>query len=102
MQRIKSAVTHFVLHVSPAHEAIPHHTETDIWTVVDTALLSVITRDADNPIVVGTTRALTAAHPWGTLGQVEDVGKAAVFLVSEDAQWVTGLPLVIGGGYTAQ
>lgn len=51
---------------------------------------------------MGTTQALVAAHPWGTMGQTEDVGKAAVFLVSDDAQWITGIPLVIDGGYTAQ
>jgi NAD(P)-dependent dehydrogenase (short-subunit alcohol dehydrogenase family) len=68
---------------------------------VDTPLIAAIVRDTVNPIAVGTTHALTAAHPWGNLGQAEDVARAAVFLVSEDAQWVTGIPLVIDGGYTA-
>lgn len=75
---------------------------TKTLTVVDTALISAVTRDKDNPIAVGTTQALIAAHPWGTLGQTEDVARAAVFLVSEGAQWITGLPLVIDGGYTVQ
>ena len=73
-----------------------------LLTVVDTALISAITRDAENPIAVGTKQALIAGHPWGTLGQPEDVAKAAVFLASGDAQWITGIPLVIDGGYTAQ
>ena len=30
-------------------------------------------------------------HPFGeTLGRVEDVAKAAVFLASDDAAWITG------------
>ena len=35
-------------------------------------------------------------------GLPEDVGKGAVFLASDDAAYVTGLPLTIDGGYTAQ
>ncbi len=70
--------------------------------VIDTPLISKITRDAENPIAVGTSQALIAAHPWGALGQPEDVAGAAVFLASEDSQWVTGHSLVIDGGYTAQ
>ena len=70
--------------------------------VVDTALISAITRDADNPVAVGTKEALVAGHPWGDLGHPEDVARAAVFLASEDAQWITGISLVIDGGYTVQ
>ncbi len=70
--------------------------------VVDTALIAAITRDTENPVAVGTKQVLVAGHPWGTLGQPEDVARAAVFLASEDAQWITGTSLVIDGGYTAQ
>ena len=45
---------------------------------------------------------ITASTPWGEWGAVEDVAKCAVFLASDDAAYVTGLPLVIDGGYTAQ
>ncbi|TVY83716.1 2-(R)-hydroxypropyl-CoM dehydrogenase [Lachnellula suecica] len=69
---------------------------------VSTALISEITEDTNNPIAVETTKALVAAHPWGDLGQVEDMARAAVFLVSEDAQWITGHSLVVDGGYTVQ
>ncbi len=34
---------------------------------------------------------LEQAHPWGRLGVVEDIARAAVFLASEDASWVTGV-----------
>ena len=65
----------------------------DYRTVIDTPLLAPITKDRENPIAVGTTQAVTAAHPWGTLGQTEDVARAAVFLVSEDSQVRNIVPL---------
>lgn len=37
--------------------------------------------------------------PWGRLGQPEDIGKAAVFLCSDDADYVTGVSLVVDGGF---
>ncbi|KAH0421998.1 hypothetical protein CcaCcLH18_13070 [Colletotrichum camelliae] len=46
-----------------------------------------------------TLNATIALHPWGSLGQPDDVAKAAVFLASEDAGWITGVPLPVDGGY---
>ncbi|KIW12763.1 hypothetical protein PV08_07949 [Exophiala spinifera] len=42
-----------------------------------------------------------ALHPFRGLGRPEDIAKAALFLVSEDSSWVTGIGLPIDGGYTA-
>lgn len=72
------------------------------FAVVDTALIASLTRDFDNPVAVETTKALRAAHPWGEFAVLDDVAGAAVFLVSEDSQYITALPLVIDGGYSAQ
>lgn len=36
--------------------------------------------------------------PWGRLGKPEDIGRAAVFLCSDDADYVTGTELVVDGG----
>jgi NAD(P)-dependent dehydrogenase (short-subunit alcohol dehydrogenase family) len=44
---------------------------------------------------------LDTHHPFRGLGTVEDVAKAAVFLVSEDAGWVTGIGLPVDGGYSS-
>ena len=74
----------------------------DNRAVTDTPLIAAITRDEANPIAVGTTQAIVAAHPWGDLGQTQDIARAAVFLASEDAQWITAHPLVVDGGYSAQ
>lgn len=43
--------------------------------------------------------AITALHPWGDLGQPADIAKAAFFLASENASWVTGVALPVDGGY---
>jgi len=50
----------------------------------------------------GTKEKLLAAHPFRGLGEPEDIAKAAVFLASEDASWITGVPLPVDGGFTAQ
>ena len=41
-----------------------------------------------------------AAHPIGRIGTIEDCGKAAVYLASDDASFVTGITLNLDGGIT--
>lgn len=36
--------------------------------------------------------------PWGRLGTPADIGRAAVFLCSDDADYITGTELVVDGG----
>lgn len=43
--------------------------------------------------------AINAAHPLGGMGDPKDVARAAVFLASDDARWVTGVGLPVDGGY---
>ena len=40
-----------------------------------------------------------AATPLGRIGQPQDIARAAVFLASDDAAWLTGECLLIAGGY---
>jgi len=47
-------------------------------------------------------KGLAGLHPWGVLGRPEDVADAALFLASDEAAWVTGLPMTIDGGFTCQ
>lgn len=47
-------------------------------------------------------KQIESAHPFGGMGDPEDVARAAVFLVSRDAAWITGVPLLIDGGYCVQ
>ncbi|MEZ4656278.1 MAG: SDR family oxidoreductase [Caldilineaceae bacterium] len=37
--------------------------------------------------------------PWGRLGLPRDIGRAAAFLVSDDADYITGAALRVDGGY---
>jgi glucose 1-dehydrogenase len=39
-----------------------------------------------------------AALPWGRMGKPEDIGKAAAFLCSDDADYITGTTLLVDGG----
>jgi NAD(P)-dependent dehydrogenase (short-subunit alcohol dehydrogenase family) len=40
--------------------------------------------------------------PMGRFGRPEEVAAAALFLASDESSFVTGSPLIIDGGYTAQ
>ncbi|WP_024357444.1 SDR family NAD(P)-dependent oxidoreductase [Leucobacter chironomi] len=45
-------------------------------------------------------QSIEAEHPLG-IGSADDVANAALFLLSDASQWVTGTTLVVDGGYTA-
>jgi glucose 1-dehydrogenase len=40
------------------------------------------------------------ALPWGRLGTPTDIGRAATFLCSDDADYITGASLLVDGGFT--
>lgn len=41
-----------------------------------------------------------ALHPLGRVGRGEEIGKAVVFAVSDDASWMTGSDLAVDGGFS--
>ena len=43
-------------------------------------------------------KQIEAQTPLGRIGQPEDVGPVAVFLASNDSQWITGETLLVSGG----
>jgi len=47
-------------------------------------------------------KALSQASPIGRIASAEEIAKGILFLVSDDASYMTGSELVIDGGYTAQ
>lgn len=49
----------------------------------------------------GTRAAFLTAQPWPDYGRGEHIAGAAVFLASDDAEFVTGEKLVVDGGLTA-
>jgi len=48
----------------------------------------------------GREQEVAAAYPMRRLGVPEDTAKAAAFLLSDDASWITGETLVVDGGVT--
>ena len=40
-------------------------------------------------------------HPLG-FGYPEDIANACVFLLSDASKWITGINLIVDGGYTAR
>ena len=44
---------------------------------------------------------LASTVPMGRMGQAEEIAQAVVFLCSDAASYITGQPLVIDGGFTA-
>lgn len=46
-------------------------------------------------------RELDARHPIGHIGDPEDIAYGVLYLVSDEAKFVTGSELVIDGGYTS-
>jgi len=46
-------------------------------------------------------KKIEESFPLGT-GRPEDVAKAACFLLAPQSRWITGIDMVVDGGYTAQ
>lgn len=44
---------------------------------------------------------LSSWYPLGRIGEPEDVARAALFLASDDASWITGTTLLVDGGLLA-
>ncbi len=63
---------------------------------VETAMTASLTSDPESYA------DLKERHPMGRLAQPEDIANAALFLASDESAFVTGAPLIVDGGYTAQ
>ncbi|MGE0825906.1 MAG: SDR family oxidoreductase [Candidatus Binatia bacterium] len=50
----------------------------------------------------GRAERMTAAEPVGRMGKPEEIGEAVVWLCSDAASFVTGLPMPVDGGVAAQ
>ncbi len=46
--------------------------------------------------------AMIASEPIGRIGKPEEIANVVLFLCSDDASFVTGLPMPVDGGYVAQ
>jgi NAD(P)-dependent dehydrogenase (short-subunit alcohol dehydrogenase family) len=66
-----------------------------IWTPMVEAFLQ-----SQGDVTAGR-QAVDALHPLGHMGEPDDIAMGVVYLVSDEAKFVTGAELVIDGGYTA-
>ncbi len=58
----------------------------------------VVTEGAADIVQTDMAKMMVAQTPLGRLGQPEDIALAVAYLASEDARWVTGSLLQVGGG----
>ena len=67
------------------------------WTVTD------MNRDTIEkaPDPARKLKELEATYPLGRLGKPSDIAYAALYLASDESQWITGIALPVDGGYTA-
>lgn len=63
---------------------------------VETNLTRALTDDPE------ANQKLVDLHPMGRLGKPEEIANAALFLASDESSFMTGAPLIMDGGYTAQ
>jgi NAD(P)-dependent dehydrogenase (short-subunit alcohol dehydrogenase family) len=61
---------------------------------------AVVKTDFAKALYEGREADVAAAYPMGRLGVPADTSKAAAFLLSDDASWITGETLVVDGGVT--
>jgi len=62
--------------------------------MINTPILGNLTQEGD--------AAIRAAIPMGRMGRPEDIAYGSLYLCSDEAEYVTGIELVIDGGWLAQ
>lgn len=68
--------------------------------IIDTPLLDYAISQAPDPVQFRQWNE--KAQPLGRLGTADECARAALFLCSEDASFITGVALPVDGGFTAQ
>jgi 3-oxoacyl-[acyl-carrier protein] reductase len=59
---------------------------------------TILTETSERWIPADVQRSLAESHPLRRLGTPEDVGRAALFLASDESGWITGVIVDIAGG----
>jgi glucose 1-dehydrogenase len=81
---------------SLAQELAPYRIRVN--SIAPGAIQTPINREAwETPAAL---RSLLALIPYGRIGQPDDIGRAAVWLASDDADYVHGQTIVVDGGMT--
>lgn len=95
-----SASKHAVLGItrSAALDCAPHNIHVNALCPGYTA--TALTSRVFVPEAAEVKKLVDSRHALKGMGRPEDVARAAVFLASEDAAWVTGVGLPVDGGYS--
>ena len=72
-----------------------------LWRVNSVAPGTIFTERSADAYVGQTLSHLESVVPLGRLGRVEDVAGTALFLLSDEASFVTATTLAVDGGSTA-
>jgi NAD(P)-dependent dehydrogenase (short-subunit alcohol dehydrogenase family) len=67
--------------------------------IIDTPMLQQFAESRADPAAA--LRSYSAAQPMGRLGTVDECADAALWLVSDEASFITGVALPVDGGFTA-
>ena len=67
--------------------------------IIDTPMLHEFAATRPDPVAAW--RGYEAAQPMGRLGTAEECAEAALWLVSDEASFITGVALPVDGGFTA-
>ena len=60
--------------------------------------MAYVGRDNFDELVPG----IAERHPLRRIGEPEDIAGPVVFLLGDDADWITGQTLIVDGGFTVQ
>ncbi|GAB61203.1 short-chain dehydrogenase [Candidatus Jettenia caeni] len=68
--------------------------------MIDTDMYWNFIKSSENPDTLH--EYVVHSHPLGRIGKPEDIAYGALFLASDEANWITGVILPIDGGFTAR
>jgi len=84
-----------------AHDHGPDHVRVVCISpgIIDTPMLARATAESDDPVAYAA--AQTDGYPLGRIGRPEEVAAAVAFMASDEASFVSGVSLLVDGGYCA-
>lgn len=95
----KGAVTAFTKQVAVQYAGTGVRCNCVCPGTVDSPWVGRLLDETEDP--AATRAALIARQPMGRLGQPEEIARAALYLASDEAAFITGTALIIDGGLTA-